>query len=92
VGNNDPINLVRGGGADNDEPADFRSARRIKYDEDWRGDDPQYPRSIWWLTKKPNIGFRVVRPLNPPKTEEEAKQYEPDPEVWLDYKLRNGRD
>ena len=92
VGNKDHINIVRGGGADNDEAADFRSARRIKYDEDWRGDDPQFPRSIWWLTKKPNIGFRVVRPLNPPKTAEEAKQYEPDPEVWFEYKQRNTRD
>ena len=91
VGNQDPINIVRGGGADDEEAVNLRSARRIQYDEDWRGDDPQYPRSIWWLTKKPNIGFRVVRPLNPPKTEEEAKQYEPDPKVWLEYKKLNSR-
>jgi formylglycine-generating enzyme required for sulfatase activity len=91
VGNDDIVNVVRGGWAEHDEPADLRSARRIKYDEDWRADDPQYPRSIWWLTKQPCVGFRVVRPLNPPKTEEEAKQYEPDPKVWFKYRGLNSR-
>ena len=91
VGNQDGINVVRGGGADSDESADFRSARRLKYDEKWRSDDPQYPRSVWWITSHAQIGFRVVRPLNPPKTDEEAKRYEPDPETWLEYYKRNQR-
>ena len=91
LGNSNGINIVRGGSADNEESVDLRSARREKYNEDWRGDDPQYPRSIWWLTKKENIGFRVVRPLNPPKTEEEAKQYEPDPKEWIRYGELNSR-
>jgi formylglycine-generating enzyme required for sulfatase activity len=66
--------IVRGGSCDYTEPAEFRSARRIKSDKEWSKDDPQYPRSVWWLTNAGYIGFRVVRPLDPPKTDEEAKQ------------------
>ena len=92
VGDEDGVNVVRGGGADDDEPAMFRSAQRLKYNEIWRADDPQYPKSIWWITSYTSIGFRVVRPLEPPKTEEEAKQYEPDAEIWLRYFILNSRD
>ena len=92
VGRRDGNNVVRGGSADSDEPADLRSARRLQYNEDWRADDPQHPRSIWWITNNAAIGFRVVRPLEPPKTEEEAKKYEPNPEIWLEYRRMNDRD
>ena len=92
VGGQDGINVVRGGSADSDEPADLRSARRLRYDERWRADDPQFPKSIWWITNNPSVGFRVVRPLEPPKTEEEAKLYEPDPQIWLEYRKTNTRD
>ncbi|MDR0328555.1 MAG: formylglycine-generating enzyme family protein [Planctomycetaceae bacterium] len=92
VGSKDGINIVRGGNVDCEEPADLRSACRVQYSEEWRKDDPQYPKSIWWLTSQGSVGFRVVRPLNPPKTEEEAKQYEPDPKVWIEYFKRNTRD
>jgi len=91
IGQDDGINIVRGGSADSQETTDLRSASRQQYDENWRMGDPQFPRSIWWLTDAPHVGFRVVRPLHPPKTEEEAKQYEPDPEVWYEYRLRNNR-
>ena len=40
------------------------------------------PQSVRF-TDAPYVGFRVVRPLYPPKTEEEAKLYEPDPKVWF---------
>ncbi|MCL2005689.1 MAG: formylglycine-generating enzyme family protein [Planctomycetaceae bacterium] len=92
VGGQDGINVVRGGSADSDESADLRSARRLRYDERWRADDPQFPKSIWWIVNNPSIGFRVVRPLEPPKTEEEAKLYEPDPEIWFEYQKSNSRD
>ena len=92
VGNRDGINVLRGGSVDSEEPEKLRSAARVQYDEEWRSDDPQFPRSLWWLTNAGHVGFRVVRPLNPPKTEEEAKQYEPDPKVWLEYYQRNSRD
>jgi hypothetical protein len=29
--------------------------------------DPQSPRSIWWLTKKDEVGFRVCLPVEEQK-------------------------
>jgi formylglycine-generating enzyme required for sulfatase activity len=83
--------IARGGNCEDDKPVDLRSARRLKSELDWAAQDPQYPKSIWWLTDAPYVGFRVVRPLNPPNTDEEAKLYEADPKVWLDYAERNQR-
>ena len=40
----------------------------------WKKRDPQIPKSIWWHTDAPFVGFRVVRPLITP-TEEEQKKY-----------------
>ncbi len=37
------------------EPADARPAT-----DDWNASDPQFPKSIWWLTDAPFAGFRVV--------------------------------
>ena len=91
VSNRDPINVVRGGSADSDEPSELRSARRLQYNEDWRADDPQFPRSIWWLTNNGAVGFRVVRPLHPPTTDDDLKQYEANPAIWLDYRSVNSR-
>ncbi len=51
--------------------------------------DPQIPQSIWYLTDATFVGFRVVRPLRTP-TEEEAKLYEPEPEVRAEYKKAQG--
>jgi len=90
LGMRDAINVLRGGSADSDEPGDLRSARRLQYNEDWRREDPNFPRSIWWLTDAPHVGFRIVRPLEPPKTEEEARRYEPDPVIWFDNRNTSG--
>ncbi len=38
----------------------IRSAARRVSEESWQKDDPQEPRSIWWLTRMDVIGFRVV--------------------------------
>jgi len=83
--------IARGGNCEDDEPADLRSARRLESDKTWKDQDPQFPQSIWWMTDAAKVGFRVVRPLNPPETAEEAKLYEPDPNVWLDYDESNQR-
>lgn len=92
IGDRGYINhIARGGNCECDKPADLRSARRLKSDLPWAAQDPQYPKSIWWLTDAPFVGFRVVRPLTPPKTDDEAKLYEPDPTVWLEYAERNQR-
>ncbi len=46
-----------------------------KYTEEfWRGDDPNDPRSPWWLTTQaPGAGFRIIRPLNVPDDENEKR-------------------
>ena len=82
--------VARGGHCEDDE-VDLRSARRLHAIPKWKDQDPQFPQSIWWVTDAPFVGFRVVRPLEPPKTDDEAKLYEPDPEIWYDYTELNQR-
>ncbi|NLX95179.1 MAG: formylglycine-generating enzyme family protein [Rhodopirellula sp.] len=79
---------VRGGSWD-DDPQRLRSAARRGSNKDWKMQDPQIPQSIWYLTDATFLGFRVVRPLELP-TEEQAKVYEPDPQIMLDYKEAQG--
>jgi formylglycine-generating enzyme required for sulfatase activity len=54
--------VVRGGSWV-DAAEDLRSAKRVVSEEGWMGEDPQFPRSVWWLTKMDNIGFRVALPV-----------------------------
>lgn len=61
--------VVRGGSW-NDDPDLLRSAARMASSEDWKIQDPQLPKSIWYLTDAQFIGFRIVRPLVPPTPEE----------------------
>jgi formylglycine-generating enzyme required for sulfatase activity len=56
---------VARGGHFKDKLPDLRSAARRKSDVKWMDADPQDPKSIWWLTNYPIIGFRVVRPVEP---------------------------
>jgi len=81
--------IARGGSCAH-EAKDCRSAKRIVSDKDWKKQDPMFPQSIWWMTEAPYVGFRVVRPLNPP-TAEEAEFIEPDVKIWLKYKELNPR-
>jgi formylglycine-generating enzyme required for sulfatase activity len=60
---------VRGGGWD-DDPEQLRSAYRRGSDSDWKQQDPQLPKSIWYHTDAPWLGFRIVRPLETPTLEE----------------------
>ena len=83
--------IARGGHCEDDNLANLRSARRAFSTKEWKENDPQRPQSIWWVTDAPFVGFRLVRPLEPPKTEEEAKQYDPNPEVWLEYSNQSHR-
>jgi len=66
---------VARGGSWYDMPEELRSARRIFSDENWKVQDPQLPKSIWYHTDAQWLGFRVVRPLKVP----EAKKME---ELW----------
>jgi formylglycine-generating enzyme required for sulfatase activity len=54
---------VARGGHFKDQPKDLRSAARRRSNDDWMKQDPQEPRSIWWLTSYDMIGFRVCRPV-----------------------------
>lgn len=56
-------------------PDELRSAYRIASDPRWKQRDPELPRSIWWHTDAPFVGFRIVRPVNPPESEEERRRW-----------------
>lgn len=67
--------VVRGGGWDQ-FPEDCRSGARSASDEEWKQQDPQNPKSIWYHTDALHVGFRVVRPLTEPSAEEKAEKWE----------------
>lgn len=64
--------VVRGGSWQ-DEPAMLRSAARRGSEPAWKQRDPQIPKSWWYFTDAPFVGFRVVRPLKEPSAEERAR-------------------
>jgi formylglycine-generating enzyme required for sulfatase activity len=66
--------VVRGGSWD-DTPDMLRSAVRKSSDKSWKMQDPQLPKSIWYLTDAQFLGFRVVRPLKIPPPEEMEKYW-----------------
>jgi formylglycine-generating enzyme required for sulfatase activity len=53
---------VARGGHFKDAAEQLRSASREHSTKEWMRFDPQLPQSIWWLTNKDTIGFRVCRP------------------------------
>jgi formylglycine-generating enzyme required for sulfatase activity len=57
---------------------DSRSASRLGSDAQWKHQDPQIPKSIWWHTDAFMVGFRVVRPVNEPDDAEKRKFWEAD--------------
>jgi formylglycine-generating enzyme required for sulfatase activity len=52
---------VTRGGSWRDAPADVGPAARAVQDDSWNERDPQIPKSPWWLSDGPFVGFRVVR-------------------------------
>jgi formylglycine-generating enzyme required for sulfatase activity len=78
-----PVNehprVVRGGSW-MDPPEFCRSAARLGSDPLWKVQDPNFPKSMWYHTDAIFVGFRVVRPLEPP-TEEEIQQLVLYPDV-----------
>lgn len=64
--------VVRGGSWDDDAEG-CRSAARHASGPDWKIQDPQVPKSIWYMTDALHVGFRVIRPLRVPAAEEIAK-------------------
>jgi formylglycine-generating enzyme required for sulfatase activity len=61
--------IARGGHYDDDSEL-CRSAARRASNPDWKQQDPQLPKSIWYLTDATWLGFRIVRPLEIPTVEE----------------------
>ncbi len=51
------------GGSWADKPEQLRAAVRRSSDKTWMKHDPQFPRSIWWLTKLDVVGFRIALPV-----------------------------
>lgn len=62
--------VARGGSWDDDSPALMRSAARRGSHKDWKRQDPQLPKSIWYLTDAQFLGFRIIRPLKVPTPEQ----------------------
>lgn len=58
------------GGSYNDDPDKLRSAARRGTDPALKMIDPQEPKSQWYFTNAPWLGFRVIRPLKTPSVEE----------------------
>ena len=73
---------VARGGSWMDKPEKLRSAYRIASSSDWKFQDPQLPKSIWYHTDAQFLGFRVLRPLIIPSSDEMHKYWttegEPD--------------
>ena len=60
---------VRGGSWKDDETA-VRCTAREPSAPSWKRQDPQLPRSIWYMTDAQWLGFRLVRPATLPSVEE----------------------
>ncbi|WP_419214014.1 formylglycine-generating enzyme family protein [Maribacter sp. X9] len=58
------------GGSYYDDAEFLRSAARLGSTENWKMRDPQFPKSKWWNTDAPFVGFRIVRDPNVPKESE----------------------
>lgn len=61
---------VARGGSWYDTAELLRSAVRTPSDPNWKIQDPQSPKSIWYLTDATWLGFRIVRPLAIPSADE----------------------
>jgi formylglycine-generating enzyme required for sulfatase activity len=71
--------VVRGGHWD--VPAEAcRSAARRASEPAWNAQDPQLPKSTWWLSDAQWVGFRLVRPLKVPSPQELLKFWPSAPE------------
>ncbi len=70
-----PYPHVVRGGSWQDKADKLRSATRRGSGPEWKMQDPQLPKSIWFLTDAQFVGFRIIRPLKVPTTEEMYKYW-----------------
>ena len=61
--------VVRGGSFDDDAAA-LTCSNRTRSSLAWKRRDPQIPKSKWWNTDSPFLGFRLVRPDLQPTPED----------------------
>ena len=54
--------VARGGGW-TDTAKKLRCSARVASHPSWKMQDPQIPKSIWYMTDAQSLGFRLVRPL-----------------------------
>ena len=52
---------VARGGSWRDRPDSVGPGARAVQDDSWNERDPQIPKSPWWLSDGPFVGFRLVR-------------------------------
>jgi formylglycine-generating enzyme required for sulfatase activity len=57
--------VTRGGGF-MDAPEALNCQTRTPYNRTWQSRDPQIPKSTWWLSDGPFVGFRIVCDQPPP--------------------------
>jgi formylglycine-generating enzyme required for sulfatase activity len=62
--------VARGGSWDDEDPHALRASARRASNANWKIQDPQLPKSIWYHTDAQFLGFRVVRPLKTPSAAE----------------------
>ena len=58
------------GGSWNDPANMVRCDARVASDATWKQQDPQLPKSIWYMTDAQWLGFRLVRPAKLPSADE----------------------
>ena len=63
------------GGSWNDAADAVTCAARVASDDSWKQQDPQLPKSIWYMTDAQWLGFRLVRPAKLPDAEEMYKYW-----------------
>jgi len=63
------------GGSWRDRAMELRSSARAGSSAAWKRIDPQIPKSRWWFTNAPDVGFRIVRPKHTPSAEEIEKYW-----------------
>ncbi len=61
--------VVRGGSW-KDKAEYCRCSSRKPSEPGWKRRDPQFPKSKWWHTNAPFVGFRIVRPYKVPPAKE----------------------
>lgn len=82
--------VARGGSWDDDADV-LRSAARVSSSPEWKVQDPNLPKSVWYMTDALQVGFRVIRPLNPPSAEERAARFY-DPILPTDAREKSNRE